>query len=189
MDLEKTAFDIDGVVVDIVTPFLRRLADRHGYTGLTYDDVTSFDLVDALGVPPDVVRELVDELLDHPLEVEARPYPGAAQVLAGLIEQAPLLFVTARPSAGPIAEWFRLTLPELPVERIEIVPTGDPMKKLECLRDHGRRHFIDDHLDTCRMLDQAGLDAFVFDQPWNRRDQTLRRLHGWDEVAVLFNVR
>lgn len=188
LDLTKTAFDIDGVVVDVVTPFLRRLGERHGYVGFTHDDVTTFDIEKALGVPRTVVDELVDELLESPLEVEARPYPGAVETLTKLSLRGPLLFVTARPKAGPMTAWFRTNLPEVPEDRIKIVATGDFSKKLACLLDYGRQYFIDDHLETCRILDQAGLQSFVFDQPWNRGDVDLPRVHGWGELGRLFDL-
>ena len=79
-------------------------------------------------------------------------------------------------------------LPDLPLDRVDIIATGDPMLKLESLQDEGRRFFFDDHLETCRMLDRAGLRSFVFDQLWNRHDRLLPRIQGWDELRRLFGL-
>ena len=188
LDIQYTAFDIDGVVLDIITPFLRLLEERHGYSGLTPDRITSFKLDEALGVPDEIVRGLVAELLTRPLELNALPYPGAAEVLESLCRQEPLLFITARPHVEPVRAWFESALPDLPPERYEIIATGDPLKKLDFLLDHGRRYFIDDHLETCRMLDAAGLQPLVYDQPWNRHDRDLPRVQGWTELALCFGL-
>ena len=186
LDLNKAAFDLDGVVVDVVTPFLRLLGERYNYKGFTPEDVTGFDLAAVLGVPEEIVGELLVDLFERPIEIGARPYPGAARVLAKLGRMEPLLFITSRPSPEPITAWFEAILPRLPPSRFEVVATGDPELKLECLLERNRLYFIDDYLDTCIMLSQAGLKPFVFDQPWNRSDESLPRIKGWDELYRLF---
>jgi hypothetical protein len=184
----EAAFDLDGVVVDVMTPFLRLLAERHHRTGLTTNDITEFDLARALGLPETVVAELVDDLLWRPIQVGARPYPGAGPVLARLAQAAPLLFVTSRPRAEPIQDWFAAAFPQIPADRFHIVATGDPFGKLEALRDHGRRVFFDDHPEACRQLRLAGIQAILFDQPWNRRDRDLPRVQDWRELARWFGL-
>ncbi|MEW5726138.1 MAG: hypothetical protein AB1896_23715 [Thermodesulfobacteriota bacterium] len=185
---DRAAFDIDGVVVDIVTPFLRLIEERHGYRGFTARDVTDFDLELALGLPAAVVDDVVDLLVDSPLEAGVRPYPGAARVLAGLACRGSLLFVTARHRADRTRQWLEAILPELPPDRFEVIATGDPLAKLGYLLEKNRPHFFDDHLETCRQLARAGLFPYVFDQPWNRRDGNLPRVSGWAEVGRLFGL-
>ena len=85
--------------------------------------------------------------------------------------------------------WFKSVLPNLPPERMTIVATGDPLEKLKPLLEHGRKYFVDDHPDTCRQLRQAGLEALVFDQPWNRRDVDLPRVKGWEALKALIVMR
>jgi uncharacterized HAD superfamily protein len=126
--------------------------------------------------------------LERPVEIDARPYPGAAEALEQLCHREPLLFVTSRSQAEPIRKWFKAVIPELPETRVEIIATGDPELKLDCLRDRNRSYFIDDHLGTCRQLDRAGLKAFVFDQPWNRQESDLPRVKGWTELGRLFGL-
>jgi len=188
LERNRTAFDIDGVVADIVTPFLRVLDERHGYKGFTADDITNFDLENALGLPGRIVDEIVGEILDAPLELGTTPYPGAAEVLRRLCRREPLLFITSRPTPEPIRDWFLAALPELPQDRVEIIATGDPAKKGDCLREKNRLHFIDDYLETCRQLDQAGFCPVVFDQPWNRNDDKLPRVRGWAGIARIFGL-
>ena len=185
LDLQKTAFDVDGVVIDVVTPFLRLLEERHGYC-FTPEDVTGFDLEKVLGVPRNVVVETVNELLVNPLRIQAKPYPGAGEMLCRLGSEEPLLFVTAREDGDPVRAWFEASLPELPVDRYEIVAVGDHTRKADYLMERERLYFFDDYLETCLLLDQAGLNPYVFDQPWNRREASIPRVRGWGELGGLF---
>lgn len=188
LELNQTAFDIDGVVIDVVTPLLKILADQYGYTGFTAEDITEFDLTAALGVPETVVREAVGLLLDQPLAVRAQPYPEATETLAALCLQEPLVFITARHRADLTRELLASALPHLPAHRYEVVATGDPFRKLEWLRTHGRTYLVDDHLETCRQLARAGLRPILFDQPWNRHDHDLFRVKGWPDLARIFGL-
>ncbi|MEW6267440.1 MAG: hypothetical protein AB1641_30580 [Thermodesulfobacteriota bacterium] len=186
LDLLETAFDVDGVVMDVVTPFLR-LLEKRGYGGFTAEDITDFNLAAVLKVPEAVVDEIVADLLERPVMVQTKPYPGAAEILESLCRRHPLLFVTARHRIKPTQELFLSALPELPADRYEIVATGDPYGKLDCLKERGRRFFIDDHLGTCRQLKAAGLEPLVFDRPWNRCDGLLPRVRSWAELGSMFD--
>ena len=185
LDLKKTAFDVDGVVLDVVTPFLRLLKERHGYD-FTPEDVTGFELDRVLGVPRSVVVETVHELLVNPIKVEAKPYPGAGEMLRRLSSREPLLFVTAREDGDPVRDWFKACLPELDSDRYEIVAVGEHTRKADYLMERERLYYFDDYLETCLLLDQAGLKPFVFDQPWNRRQGGIPRVRGWNELGGLF---
>jgi hypothetical protein len=177
--LEETAFDIDGVVADVITVFLRNLAERHGYTGLTTEHVTEFDLARCLGAPEAAVSEIIGELVVRPHEMGVAPYPGAAEALTELSRRGPLTFITARKKEAPMRAWFEAALPGLPRDRVIIVPAGAPEKKTAHLRARGLTALIDDHLETCEALQQEGLTAVVFDQPWNRRATAVPRAVGW----------
>lgn len=188
LEPDRVAFDIDGVVLDIVTPFLRLLEERYGYGGFTPEDVTGFDLERALKIPGEVVADIVDDLINRPVELGAKPYPGAAEVLKQLSLEAPLLFVTSRPWPDPIRAWFDRCLPDLPGDRLEIIATGDPATKLDHLLEKGRCYFVEDYLETCRQLERAGLCPIVFDQPWNRDDGAFLRVRNWQELGRLFDL-
>jgi uncharacterized HAD superfamily protein len=185
VDVSRAAFDVDGVTVDVVTPFLRILRDEHGYD-FTPDDIEDFELSGALGVPGEVIQAAVDRIIDQPLESGVRPYPGAARVLTRLADETGLLFVTARRDSEATRKWLLELLPGIDPARVAVAATGDPMKKLEPLRRNGRTVFFDDHPETCRQLYKAGVAAYIFDQPWNRKERTLPRVNGWDAVADLF---
>ncbi|HON95728.1 MAG TPA: hypothetical protein PL013_08030, partial [Deltaproteobacteria bacterium] len=59
--------------------------------------------------------------------------------------------------------------------------------KLEVLKRHGITHFIDDRLDTCEMLQEAGITPIVFTQPWNRKPHPFLAVETWGDIAALID--
>ena len=109
--LDSLAFDIDGVVADIMTTFLALARERYdcGHH-LRYEHITTFSLEDCLDLEPRIIAELIRELIDRPQQLAVEPFPQAVAVLTRLARETPLLFVTARDRAGPIRTWLQRTL-------------------------------------------------------------------------------
>jgi uncharacterized HAD superfamily protein len=184
--LDALAFDIDGVVADIMTTFLDLARTRHdcGHH-LRYEDLTAFRLEDCLDLSPDIIQSLIRELIDRPHELTVEPLPHAVPVLTRLAREIPLLFVTARDRAAPIQTWLTRTLAQVPPESIRVVATGDPDTKLHYLLDHRVQYFVEDRLETCQQLAAHGITPILFAQPWNRRPHSLLEVADWPELAGL----
>jgi uncharacterized HAD superfamily protein len=185
LPLDRLAFDIDGVVADIMTPFLEMARERHGPHPFSYEDITTFHLEECLDLPRELISELIRELIDRPHELPVVPFPQAVPVLSRLAEEAPLLFVTARDRAEPIERWLQRTLAPVPRRAIWVMATGDPEAKLHYLRTHHIQYFVEDRLETCFQLADAGITPILFAQPWNRRPHPFREVTGWPELAAL----
>lgn len=185
IDSRQLAFDIDGVVADIMTTFIDLARERYQVEHLKYEDIVEFDLVRCLQLEEVVVWEILELLLNRPEELEIAPLPGAVPVLTRLAQRHPLLFVTARDKAGPIKSWLTRTLPEVPPTDIRIIATGDPDTKIEYLQAHGITHFVEDRLETCFQLARHGVQPLLFDQPWNRRPHSFPVIYSWQDLAAL----
>lgn len=188
LDLNQTAFDIDGVVVDIATPLLRLLDERYGFGGFTVEDITVPDLTVSLGIPEEIVDAAVHEMVEHTIEVDAEPYYDAAESLEILASAAPLLFITSRPTSAPIIKWFQMHLPGLPQDRYEIIAVGSGFNKIQCLKDNNRGVYIDDFIENCRLVNQAGMHGIVFDRPWNQNGDDVHRVKDWNDILKLFGL-
>jgi uncharacterized protein len=184
--LDRLAFDIDGVVADIMTTFLTLARERFdlGHQ-LRYEHITTFSLAECLDLPPQVIEALIRELIDRPHELPVEPLPHAVPVLSRLAEETPLLFVTARDRARPIQTWLRRTLAPVAPAAIRVVATGDPDTKLHFLQDHGIRYFVEDRLETCLQLADHGITPILFAQPWNRRPHNFLEVQDWQELSGL----
>jgi uncharacterized HAD superfamily protein len=182
---DRLAFDIDGVVADIMTTFLDLARDRYGRGHLRYEHITTFFLEDCLDLEPWIIDALIRELIDRPHELPVEPFPHAVPVLTRLAQETPLLFITARDRARPIRAWLRRTLEQVPPEAIRVFATGDPDGKIHYLQDHGIHYFVEDRLETCHHLAAHGITPILFAQPWNRQQHPFLEVKNWQELAGL----
>jgi hypothetical protein len=184
--LNALAFDIDGVVADIMTTFLNLARERYGCGHhLRYEHITTFYLEECLDLEPWIIDALIREIIDRPHELPIEPFPHAVPVLSRLARETPLLFVTARDRAAPIRIWLHRTLAPVPPEAIRVLATGDPDTKLHYLKDHHIEYFVEDRLETCWPLAEAGITPILFAQPWNRHPHPFPEVQGWPDLARL----
>jgi hypothetical protein len=176
---ESIAFDIDGVVADTMTLFLRIARDKYGAGGYTLEDITSYDLEMCLDMGADTIARVVVDLLEGNHEGPLLPNPGAVEFLSRLGRgHGPVVFVTARPSASHIGKWLSDTL-SMPSGDFDLVATGSFEAKCAVLKEKGRSVFVEDRLETCFLLADAGITPIVYRQPWNRAS------HPFAEVGSL----
>ncbi len=185
IDPRQLAFDIDGVVADIMSTFISMAHERYNIHHVRYEDIVEFDLVNCLQMDEAVVWEILDLLLNRPEELDIAPFPDAVPVLTQLAQEHPLFFVTARDKAEPIFTWLINTLPQVAPEDINIIATGDPEAKLAYLQDREIVYFVEDRLETCFQLARHGIQPLLFDQPWNRRPHTFPVIYNWQDLAKL----
>ncbi len=184
IDPGRLAFDIDGVVADTMLVFVRLAHEKYGLSRLSKQDMLCYNLHDCLGLEKEVVDDLIALTLDDKHTREIPPVPGAPEVLAELAEAVPLRFITARTGADAIAEWIFSILPTVSRSKITVIASGAPELKLGILNELGIRYFVEDRLETCRDLKAAGIEPFLFEQPWNR-DQPAPgciRISDWMEL-------
>lgn len=185
IDPRQLAFDIDGVVADIMSTFISMAHERYNIHHVRYEDIVEFDLVKCLQMDEAVVWEILDLLLNRPEALDIAPFPDAVAVLTKLAREHPLFFVTARDKAEPIFTWLTNTLPQVAPEDINIIATGDPEAKLAYLQDREIVYFVEDRLETCFQLARHGIQPLLFDQPWNRRTHTFPVIYNWQDLAKL----
>jgi uncharacterized HAD superfamily protein len=182
----RLAFDIDGVVADIMTPFLALVRERYNQGHhLRYHHITTFMLSECLDLPPRIIDEIIRELIDRPHELPVEPFPHAVPVLTRLAQETPLLFVTARDRRQPIEHWLHRHLAPVPPAAIRVLATGDPDAKIHYLKDHHIEYFVEDRLETCLQLADHGINPIVFAQPWNRLPHPFLEVADWPALASL----
>ena len=106
---DQLAFDIDGVVADIMTTFLVLARERYNQGHhLRYEHITTFYLEDCLDLPAWIIDALIRELIDRPHELPVAPFPHAVAVLTRLA-RAGAAALRHRP--GPAAAHRTLAAP------------------------------------------------------------------------------
>jgi len=189
IDPGAVAFDIDGVLADTMNLFLDIAKEDHDIGSLRYEDITSYRLVDCLKLEPGLIEAIVGKILDGGYRAALKPIDGSAEVLTRIAREGfgPILLVTARPYAGPIHQWICSVL-DLNPNEFEMVTTGNHETKAQVLLERGKTHFVDDRLETCFMLDSAGVTPVLFRQPWNRQPHPFLEVGTWVELSAMMGL-
>jgi uncharacterized protein len=187
IDPGSIAFDFDGVLADTMTLFLDIARTDYQVLNLRYEDITCYMLKDCLEMDVDLIETIIQRIQDGCYTVPLQPMAGAAEVLTKLEKiSSPILFVTARPYTGPILNWIQGILP-LNTEAIKVITTGSFEAKADILRDHQVAYFVEDRLETCFQLKDAGVEPVVFRQPWNRKIHPFHEVGSWKDIHSLIN--
>jgi len=185
IDPASIAFDIDDVVADTMQLFLDIAREEYGETDLYSEDFTCYNLEDCLDLDPVILRKIFKRIIDGDYSATLYPIDGAVEVLQRLADSfSPVLFITARPFAGPMAKWLPHVL-DVDQKDIEIVAVGDFDKKAGILVERNISYFIDDRLETCFKLETKGITPVLFSQPWNRKTHHFTEVHNWRELESL----
>jgi 5'(3')-deoxyribonucleotidase len=184
---DRVAFDFDGVVADTMTLFLEIAKSDYAIQGIDYDDITCYALSNCLDVDEGVLHEISGRIVNGDYRQPLKIYDGAFDVLKRLAERhPPLLFVTARPTPGPVGEWIRENI-LADCSRIEVVATGSFEDKTAVLLERKITHFVEDRLETCFIMEEAGIVPVLFRQPWNRHPHRFIEVGSWAELACLID--
>ena len=70
---------------------------------------------------------------------------------------------------------------------MEIIATGSYDGKVAVLLERGIEYFVEDRLETCYPIQDAGITPVLFKQPWNRRQHPFIEVSGWDEIEDLID--
>jgi hypothetical protein len=177
-------FDVDSVVGDLSGVLVRVAEEVYGIQ-VSPEQFTRFRLEECLPFEPDFISRWITQALEPRWTALMEPYPGAVKVLTELSASQPLRFVTARPDAEPIRGWLVEQLPRVSVDRIQMEAVGHADLKLRVLRGWGITHFVEDHVETCRLLERNDIVPIVFEQPWNRGLHAFASVRSWSEIGVL----
>ncbi|MBF0225611.1 MAG: haloacid dehalogenase [Desulfobacterales bacterium] len=182
IDPESVAFDIDGVFADTMQLFIDILKDEYGINSIGYGDITCYELNKCINLRSDIVEAAIDKIQKGNYRPKLKPFNGAKKVLTRIgNDGGRILFVTARPYLGPIQNWIHQNLCINP-EFIKIITTGSFDGKIEVLLDHNVSYFVEDRLETCFLLKEAGITPILFVQPWNREKHPFLEVNSWTEL-------
>ena len=68
---------------------------------------------------------------------------------------------------------------------MEVITTGSFDAKADVLNQKKMTFFVEDRLETCYMLQQAGITPILFKQPWNRKEHPFIEVGSWKELEAL----
>ncbi|MBI5605191.1 MAG: hypothetical protein HY879_17790 [Deltaproteobacteria bacterium] len=181
----RVAFDIDGVFGNIMELFIRLARDHYNIDSIRYEDLTEYYLYDCLPIEREIIDLIIEKVLDYPYALEMHPIDHSVRVLTEYAEKHPLVFITARKKLDPIRDWVTRTLSQVDPQNIRVISSREHHLKLGILKDLGIPYYVDDHLDTCRLLSENRITPIVFDQPWNKGRHEYHRVADWQEIGKI----
>lgn len=179
------AFDIDGVFGNIMELFIRLARDLYDIDSIRYEDLTEYYLYDCLPIEREIIDLIIEKVLDYPYALEMHPIDHSVRVLTEYAEKHPLVFITARKKLDPIRDWVTRTLSQVDPQNIRVISSREHHLKLGILKDLGIPYYVDDHLDTCRLLSENRITPIVFDQPWNKGRHEYHRVADWRAMGKI----
>lgn len=188
VDPSSVAFDIDGVVADTINLFLDIAREDFRITDIKYGDITSYMIEECLNVERKIIWDIFEQIESGKHSVPLNPIEGAPEVLERLVKMnGSILFVTARQESGPIGSWLDSIIPE-GNGNIDLVATGSFEAKIDILKNKEIRFFVEDRIETCFLLEEAGITPVLFTQPWNRIDHSFIEVSSWEELGGLMGL-
>jgi len=192
IDPESIAFDIDGVFADIMSLFID-IARVEYNLFVSYHQVTCYSIEDCLDIDNRIIDSIISKILSGDYDSNLKAIDGATDVLNRVrTENSPLLFVTARTCPKTISKWIQTRLvsdsmvsDSMVSDSIEVVATGTFEAKTQVLLNKNITHFVEDRLETCFALYDAGITPVLFKQPWNRKKHPFIEVCSWNELESL----
>lgn len=182
----KIAIDIDGVVCDFITSFLRVLKEEHGLD-MAREHIDTWELPVRLGLGPYEVLKMITKTHETGL---AKPMPNAIAGIRKLTESHAVAFLTARPTASKRATFAWLAKHGL--GGINVIWVGTKPKcylvnyyKFDVMIDDSLEELMPvlDTSSSCRLI--------VLDQPWNQSynlSGALMRAKDWNGILEIINT-
>ncbi len=185
IDPASVAFDVDGVFADTMTLFIDIAREEYNIDRIRYEDITCYTLEECLDIDATLIDQIITRIMNGSHTMPLKPMKGATDVLTRLgWRHSPILFVTARSSRRPIYHWIQRVLP-LCHDSIDVVATGSFEAKVEVLSNREISYFVEDRLETCFPLQEAGITPVLFKQPWNRKRHPFVEVSTWRELESL----
>ncbi|MCW5201565.1 hypothetical protein VU10_00695 [Desulfobulbus sp. US1] len=180
-------FDFDGVIADTAEIFLRLACEDYGLCDLSREDIVNFEVEQCLSLDRTQVDALFTKVLLDSVGTGLQPMKDAVDVLGELAELSTISVITARPLAAPVHDWFDAFFPASTCKAIKVTAMGAHDEKPRHIHKQNLQFFIDDRAETCVQLSKAGIQPFVFNQPWNHNRHQLPSVSSWRDIRDLIS--
>jgi uncharacterized HAD superfamily protein len=166
----KVAFDIDGVVLDLVSAFCV-VCQREGYA-LGYDDITQYHMGKVLGVDDEELYRLLDLTYDSDL---IRPYPGSVEGLEKLRNEGrEIWLVTSRPERIRNQTLAALVDAKIVYDRLIFSAANRKADHVTSVSV-----IVEDSLEEAQELLGRGFRVIMLRHPWNNAGESRNSAATW----------
>lgn len=188
----KIAFDIDGVLCDFNTEFVRRVNEQFGLD-IKPEKIISYDYIEEKVLGTDACNSFFEHAISDGIFAECLPYPEA-QIMLSKIFNDPrydVYFITARGTEPGIywtpellrkvkqdtKEWLSAYFPQFDQKKLTFT-----RKKDEFIYKIGIEMMVEDKLSTANSL--ASLcKSLLLTRPWNVGETVATRINSIAELT------
>jgi len=169
-------FDIDGVISDFVTTFIKLVHEKYGVT-LTEEEIYCHDLNLVLGITKKECNDLITETLKQDLPLNK----GAKETIEKLSSEGHKIYLlTARFDA--LAKVTKDWLKRKGIPYTELLQLTEGEKYLANVN---LDIVVEDCLQDALEWSQKVKTILMYDHPWNKTlnvNNLIKRVYSWDEI-------
>ena len=184
---EEIGFDFDGVIADTARSFINIAQQKYNFS-CTVEDIVNFDIETCIGMPIENVNAIFMAIMKDSIATDVQPMQGAMETLGLMAASHKVTIITARPGTTPVESWLSHHLSADLLPNISLTAMGDHDDKIRYAKEKKLKYFIDDRAATCLQFADAGLQPFVFEQPWNRGRHSLPTVTNWQDIRNLLTL-
>lgn len=189
----RIGIDIDGVLVDFNSAFLKYFNQKHGTT-YSAEDITHHEYKRVLRTPAEQIQQTLQEM-DKTLTPFLLPDQHARAGIAKLSKQHKLTVITSRPARiyTQTVTWLNQQFGNVFSECIntgQSLPSGEVLLKSAACRQNKIDYMIEDELPNSLDCATNNINVLLLDRPWNRYDtlhEKVQRVQSWNEIVSILN--
>lgn len=186
----RIGIDFDDVVADSGTALIEMHNKKHG-AHFEKDDFKSYFFEETWGGPREERVKEIDEFFATDQLKKINPMAGSLEAMEILKEKGHELYIVTGRSHKDIEQtelWIEKHFPKAfaGVHYASVRNSDERRKKSQICKELGIETFIDDNPDHALDLAAAGVKVFLFDQPWNRKQEmpeNVERVSSWDDIV------
>ena len=177
------AIDFDDTLYDAVKLFLDFNRKR---SDVRYEDITTSEVHRPLGITPEEEASRWEFFFNSPEFSEQVPAESLRAELADLKDRYRIVIMTARDRQwqDQVVRWTGEHLPDI---FEEIIFTDSPecgkRAKVSICEEKAISILVDDDADRIAACADSSVIGIVFDRPWNRHLQNVRRITSFSELC------
>lgn len=176
--MSRIMLDVDDVLFPCVASIRRYFIDELGYSPEQLPAPTTWEIHTHWGLDRAVLWNLVTDGANEGLFCKSPPFPGTRAAMQALKTDGHTLHLVTARIAGDIGVAERSTVEWLRINRLPFDSLTFAKDKTIVAVDYA----LDDKVENCEALADS-CRPWVMDQPWNRHNTTLRRVHSLSEFV------